>query len=716
MLKRKVRFDDILDNMEAYIPKLDSALIHKAYAVAAQKHDGQVRKSGEPYLNHPIEVAYIITQMELDTTSVMAGLLHDIVEDTDATLEEITELFGRDVAHIVDGVTKLGKLTYSSREDRQAESFRKMLLAVVDDIRVLLVKLADRLNNIRTLDFLDENSRDRIAKETMDIYVPLADRLGIGKIKDELEETAFRHLFPEEHRKIVDGIKKKKRTDEKFIRKIEATLRKTVTMGKIDAEITGRVKGHYSIFKKMRSKGVSLDEVYDYIAFRILTNSTEDCYRVLGAIHSEWNPIPGRFRDWIAMPKPNGYKSVHTSLMTKEGQPFEVQIRTRQMHKTAEEGIAAHWKYKEGRTGSDDDEVYQWLRQLVEWQKEVDDPGEFMDSVKKDLFAESVFAFTPGGDIKSFIRGATPIDFAYKVHTEVGNRCVGAKVNGKLVPINTELRNGDIVEIVTSKTQRPSRDWLNIAKTTAAKSKIKKFVLEEEDKRAVELGREAVEKELRKKGMGLKADFEKNKGLKAVLDELSISKAEDLYKHIGYGKFTAKTIIRKIIGEDEVTKEGFIQKVIKKAKHTSDKVIVSGFDDLLVKISGCCRPLPGEEIIGFVTQGRGVSVHAANCPNVRKGLYQQEREIDVEWGKQANMYPVRLVIYVENRKGLLAGISGEVTNMNVDITNLKAESHPDGRGVIDIIVEVSSITHLKQLMTSIGKLDGVLDIYRKQSV
>ncbi len=715
MRKRKIRLDDILNNLESYVPDLDASLIHKAYAIAIQKHDGQMRKSGEPYIAHPVEVAYILTEMELDPVCIVAGILHDLVEDTDTTIDEIRDVFGKEVAHIVGGVTKLGKLTYSSKEKRQAESFRKMLIAIVNDLRVLLVKLADRLNNIRTLDYLSESARERIARETMEIYVPLADRLGIGKIKSELEETSFRHLYPEEHRKIVEGVKKKRRADVKFIKRIEANLRKAIISIGIDAKIEGRVKGHYSIFRKMRSKGVTLDEVYDYIAFRILTNSPEDCYSVFGALHRQWTPIPGRFRDWIGTPKPNGYKSVHTSLMTEEGQPFEVQIRTHKMHIIAEEGIAAHWKYKEGNTSSDEDEVYQWLKQLVEWQEEVYDPGEFMDSMKTGLFADSVFAFTPAGDVMSLVRGATPIDFAYKVHTEVGNHCAGAKINGKIVPLNSEIRNGDIVEIITSKSHRPSLDWMRIAKTTSARNRIKKFVLEEEDKRAVELGREAVEKELRKRGMGIKAHFEKKEELKSIMEELSLSKIEDLYKFIGYGKVTAKTIVGKLVGDEEVKKESVLQKVLKKAIPTSDKIIVCGFDDLLVKVAKCCRPLPGEEIVGFVTLGRGVSVHSANCVNVRSNQFQEEREIEVEWGKEKRFYPVRLIIHVENRRGLLAEISTGITNMNINITTIHAEPHPDGRGKIDLVVEVSSVNHLKQLMTIIGNYEGVLDIYRKRT-
>ena len=714
-----IRFEDLVEKVRGINPEADIDLLRRAYVFSAFEHKGQVRHSGEPYLVHPLEVADQLADMKLDVVAIAAGLLHDIVEDTQTPIERIKELFGPDVAHVVEGVTKLGAISFSSSEERQAENFRKMLLAMVDDIRVILVKLADRLHNMRTLHHLPEERRVKIAQETRDIYAPIANRLGMSKIKNELEELAFKHLEPAAYEALRSRVEKRRRATEGLIEDLRKTVSAKLTEAQVPViEIDGRIKRLFSIHQKLKRQKIELDQVYDMVALRIVTQSVKDCYGALGIIHQTWSPVPGRIKDFIAMPRPNGYQSLHTSVISDRGVPFEVQIRTADMHRTAEEGIAAHWKYKEGRVGAGRDEQYfVWLRQLLEWQQEVRDPQEFLQNLKIELYPEEVYIFTPAGEVKALPRDATPVDFAYAIHTDVGHQCVGARVNGKMVPLRARLRNGDIVEIVTTPGHKPSRDWLNFVVTSRARNKVKHFIHSEEKERSLELGRKLFDKEAKRYGLNLKQLTEPVMMAK-VLTEYGMGKVDELYAALGYGKLSPKTVLAKFVPQEELKEappEGGIASVMRRVLGGigDDKITVHGIDDLMVFRARCCNPIRGEKIVGYITRGKGVSVHAAACSNVLNLLYDPERRIAVEWAKGADgtPYTVRLTIQVEDRKGILADVSSKIAGINTNIRNVEA-TVDDQMGRIDMTVEISDVKHLQKVIKSLRSIAGVVDVER----
>ncbi len=716
-----IRFEDLLDKVRAYSPDADLELLRRAYVFSALEHKGQVRHSGEPYLVHPLEVSDILADMKLDAVCIAAGLLHDVVEDTLTTPEKIREKFGEDVAHIVEGVTKIGAIPFSSSEERQAENFRKMLLAMVDDIRVILVKLADRLHNMRTLQHMADDKRARIAQETLDIYAPIANRLGMSRIKNELEELSFRYLEPAAFESLRGKVEAKRKPTEGMIEQLTAAIRDKLREAEVPViSVDGRVKRLYSIWLKLKAQKIDLEQVYDFVALRIVTPSVKDCYATLGIIHQTWSPVPGRIKDFIAMPRPNGYQSLHTSVISDRGFPFEVQIRTDEMHRLAEEGIAAHWKYKEGRVGAGRDEQYfQWLRQLLEWQQEVRDPQEFLSNLKIDLYPEEVYTFTPRGTVKVLPKGSTAIDFAYSIHTDVGHQCVGARVNGRMVPLRTRLKNGDIVEIIRNASHKPSRDWLNFAVTSRARNKIKHLIQAEEKERAVELGKRVFDKEARRFGLnGTK--LVEGEAIQKILAEFAAAKPEDLLAQIGYGKVSPRLVLDKIVPQGELKEQAPEHPVVSAVKRVlrtgsePDRIKVRGADDVMVFRAKCCNPIRGENIVGYITRGKGVSVHAAKCPNVINLMYDPERRIDVEWDKGADSapYTVRLTIEVEDRKGMLAELSQRISDINTNITNMEARTG-DQRARIEVTVEIRDMKHLEQVIKSVRGIRGVLDVERK---
>ena len=713
-----IRFGDLLEKVRGYTSDEERDLLRRAYAFSELEHKGQIRHSGEPYLVHPLEVANILAEMRLDPVAIAAGLLHDVVEDTLTTIEKIKDHFGPEVAHLVEGVTKLGAIQFSSSEERQAENFRKMLLAMVDDIRVILVKLADRLHNMRTLGHMPEDRQLRTARETLDIYAPIANRLGMSKVKNELEELSFRFLEPESYQLLRGRVENRRRAAELEIEDLKNTVTAKLREAEIPViKVDGRLKRLYSISQKLKRQKIELEQVYDFVALRVITQSIRDCYAALGIIHQTWSPVPGRIKDFIAMPRPNGYQSLHTSVVSARGMSFEVQIRTEEMHRHAEEGIAAHWKYKEGRVGDSRDERYfLWMRQLLEWQQEVQDPHEFIQNLKVDLYPEEVYTFTPKGQVKAFPRGATPVDFAYAIHTDIGHQCVGARVNGKMVPLRTRLRTGDIVEIVTNAGHKPSRDWLTFAATSRARNKIKHFVQAEERARSVELGRRLLEKEARR------FDVNPNTVLQGEAFEklrLDYGTGDELFSEIGYGKVSPKKILARLVPQGQLKEkppDGSVAAVVRRVFGAGeDKIKVRGVDDLMVFRARCCSPIRGESIVGYITRGKGVSVHSAACPNVTNLLYDPERRIDVEWDGQADAarYIVRLTMQVEDRKGILADVSSTIAGINTNITNVEARgAGDDHRGRIDMTVEIRDVKHLEKVMKSLRGVEGVLDVER----
>jgi GTP pyrophosphokinase len=718
-----VRFEDLLEKVRAYSPDADVELLRRAYVFSAYEHRGQVRHSGEPYLIHPLAVADFLADMKLDVVAIAAGLLHDVVEDTLTTIDRISELFGPDVAHVVEGVTKISKIQFSSSEERQAENFRKMLLAMVDDIRVILVKLADRLHNMRTLGHMPEDKRVAVAQETRDIYAPIANRLGMSKLKNELEELSFRYLEPQAYEALRIRVDARRRATEGLIEQLKTTIIAKLRDASVPVtEVDGRIKRLWSIHQKLRRQRIELEQVYDFIALRIITGSIKDCYAALGIIHQTWSPVPGRIKDFVAMPRPNGYQSLHTSVISEHGMPFEVQIRTLEMHRMAEEGVAAHWKYKEGRVGDHKDERYfRWMRQLLEYQHEVRDPQEFIQSLKVDLYPEEVYTFTPKGQVKAFPRGATPIDFAYSIHTDVGHQCVGAKVNGKMVPLRARLKNGDIVEIITQSGHKPSRDWLNFVVSSHARYKIKHLIRLEERARAIDLGRKVYEKEARKYDLNQKALVESDAFAKALADA-GVKTNDDLFALIGYGTLSAKQLLGKLVPADRLREkppDGFVASAVKRAFGVGEeKIKVRGSDDVLVFRAKCCNPIRGEKIVGYITRGKGVSVHSATCPNVINLLYDPERKIEVEWDKTAGpdgsaAYVVKLTMEVEDRKGVLAAVSAKIADINTNIKNMEARAADDDhRARIDVTVEIDDLQHLEKVIKSLRTVNGVLGVER----
>jgi len=717
-----IRFEDLVERAESYIPEADVEQLRRAYVFSAFAHKGQVRRSGEPYLVHPLEVAYFLADLKLDPAAIIAGLLHDVVEDTLTTVERIQELFGQEVAHLVEGVTKIGAIPFSSSAERQAENFRKMLLAMVDDIRVILVKLADRLHNMRTLQHMPEDRRALTARETLDIYAPIANRLGMSRLKNELEDLSFRFLEPDAYEALKTRVEKRRKATEGLVEELVRTVEAKIREAEIPiVAIDGRIKRLYSINEKLKRQKIELEQVYDFLAVRIITKTVKDCYASLGIIHHAWSPVPGRIKDFIAMPRPNGYQSLHTSVISALGIAFEVQIRTKEMHRQAEEGIASHWKYKEGRVGAANDERYfQWLRQMLEWQQEVRDPQEFIQNLKIDLYPGEVYTFTPKGQVKALPRDSSIIDFAYTIHTDVGHRCVGARINGKMMPLRTRLRNGDIIEIVTSPKHKPNRDWLNYVVTTRARNKIKQFLHGEENERAVDLGRKLLEKEARRYGVNLKTLFDGDI-LDRIAPEWGVPKAEDLFAAIGYGKVGARQVLAKAVPADSLKekRESAVATVVKRAIGLGgDQIKVLGADDLLVVRARCCNPIRGEKIVGYITRGKGVSVHSASCPNVTNLLYDPERRIDVEWdkGQGSGRYTVRLTVEVEDRKGIIAEVSARITGVNTNIIDIEARLDDQQRGWIKVTVEISDMKHLEKVMKSLKSVKGVIAVDRARAV
>ncbi|HZM86190.1 MAG TPA: bifunctional (p)ppGpp synthetase/guanosine-3',5'-bis(diphosphate) 3'-pyrophosphohydrolase [Blastocatellia bacterium] len=718
-----IRFETIIEKLRKNHPDADEELLRRAYLFSARQHRGQTRQSGEPYLVHPLEVANILVDLNLDPICVATGLLHDIVEDTETSAEEIEEYFGPEIAHLVDGLTKISKLDHASTEERQALNMRKMLLAMVDDVRVVLVKLADRLHNMRTLEYLPGEKRRRIAQETLDVYAPIAHRLGMARVRGELEDLAFKHLEPEEYQKLKELVESRRSRLEAFLEEVKQRILDMMGASGIQiVYIEGRIKRLFSIYQKLRRQQITIDQVYDLVAIRIITESVRDCYAALGVIHTAWKPIPGRFKDWIAIPRENFYQSLHTSVVGEGGQSFEVQIRTREMQSIAEEGIAAHWKYKEGRRGThtDEDEAFVWLKRLVEWQQEVKDSREFLDSLKLDLYPKEVYCFTPKGKVIELPRGATPVDFAFMIHTQVGLTCNGAKVNSRIVPLKYQLRNGDVVEIMTTPSAHPSRDWMNFAKTSRARAKIRHYLAESERSTAVELGKKLFEKEadrfrLNTKKILSNGDFDR------IAADYGVARAEDLLAAIGYGKVLPRNVIAKLlppdrVGEIEQDKRPTLKQVVKRALGMQDRIVVKGIDDVMVYRARCCNPIRGEDIIGYITRGKGVAVHSNRCPNMPGLLVNPERLIDVEWmkadAKHESAYPVTMKLVTEDRPGMVADVTQAIAGVGTNIRDIRASLDDDGRGQLVLTAEIFDLKHLERIIGALKSVRGVMDVER----
>jgi len=717
-----VTIGKILDQIQSYLPGCNTRLVEKAYEWAARLHDGQVRKSGEPYLSHPMEVAYILAQMKLDLPTIAAGLLHDAVEDCDVTVEDIEREFGKEVAFIVDGVTKLKNLPGPiNKITKQAENLRKIILAMSKDLRVILVKLADRLHNMRTLQYQPEGKRQKIARETLDIYAPLAARLGIDWVKSELEDLAFKYLYPREYEKLKVEVEKRISASQDYVERVKSILKELIEKHGISGRVLGRVKHLYSIYRKLQKYGLTvedLDQIYDIIGFRIIVNTVEECYKTLGLVHSLWTPIPGRFKDYISLPKPNMYQSLHTTVLGPEGKKVEIQIRTEYMDRVANEGIAAHFLYKEGFFSTNKQSQYkylQWLNKLIELQKELKHPREFLESLKLDLFPEEIYVFTPKGDVITLPVGATPLDFAYTIHTEVGHHCVRAYVNDKLVPLDYKLETGDIVKIETSPYQKPSRDWLKIVVTGRAKSRIKQWFKRKEKEKLVTLGKELLSKEFRKKDIPLNCLF-REEDVKKVCNYFGVKDLEELFYQVGSAKITPKQVVRFYQKEEE--KKDTLLPACEAADYTSltppsgDIIVIDGTNDVLFHLAQCCKPIPGDEIIGYITRGKGVSVHRADCPNLKD--LDPERFIEVRWGKvEGKTYPVHLSIICIDRKGLLANISSVIASSESNILKAEVKTTSDKKAFFDFYIEVNDKTHLDKIVSNIFKVDGVISVERK---
>ena len=720
------KFRELLRTMRANRPGDDLELVRKAYEYSQKHHAGQSRASGEPYLVHPLSVAQVLAEMKMDAVAIAAGLLHDSVEDTSVTIVDIRKEFGEQVAHIVEGVTKISQIDFATREEQQAENLRKMMLAMVDDIRVVLIKLADRLHNMRTLEHLPPDRQQKIAKETLEIYGPIAHRLGMGKIRGELEDLGFRYLDPLTHQQVHDAVEARRKQGEQFLARVEQTLRDKLKEAAITAEVESRIKRLFSIHKKLVRQKISVDQVYDLYAMRVITKSLQDCYAVLGIVHNVWRPVPGRIKDFIAMPRPNFYQSLHTSVITEDGTPFEVQIRTEEMHRMAEEGIAAHWKYKDGPVSAQDEQRLAWLRQVVEWQRDVSDPTEFLSTLKIDLYPEEVYTFTPKGKVVVLPRESTPIDFAYTIHTEVGHSCVGAKVNGRMVPLRHKLHSGDIVEIITQPGHKPSRDWLAAVKSSRARNKIKHWLNIHQRERAVEIGRKLIEKEARKYRVAFKEI--KDEELRKIASDYGLGQIDDLMAGIGYGKYSARQILARLapasaapVGDSEGDKSGGIASVVRRVfggDSGNNAIRVKGHGDLLVYRARCCNPIRGEDVVGYVTRGKGVAVHAVNCPNVVNLLYEPERRIDVEWARDEgtpSSYPVKLTVSCDDRFGMLKQITAVISDAKTNIRDMQVRS-ANTQASIDVILDIADLKHLENIINGVRKIPGVHEVQRLQKV
>lgn len=710
-----IRITDIVDRVSDNNPEADIDIIDRAYVFSARVHAGQVRLSGEPYLSHPLEVAGILADMKLDAISIASGLLHDVVEDTHATEEEIQEMFGKEVMHIVSGVTKLSKLPFSSSQAREAESIRKMLLAMADDIRVIMIKLADRLHNMRTLQYhKKEDKKKKIARETLDIYAPIAARLGIYWIKNELENTAFKYVNSEAYHSIENLVSADRKTRENYIEDVKHYITKKMAENNLKSEVLGRYKNYYSIYQKMQTQNLVFEEVYDIIAFRIILDTIPQCYEALGLMHSLWKPIAKKFKDYIGMPKPNMYQSLHTTVIGPSGERIEIQIRTWEMDQVAQSGIAAHWSYKEGKVADGAAaKAFAWVQNLVENQENFNDPDEFLENVRIDLFPDEIYVFTPQGEIKSLPKGATPIDFAYLIHSEVGNQCVGAKVNGRMVPLRYELQTGEIVEVTTNKNHHPSKDWLNFVKTVKARSRIRQWIKIQEKERSISLGREMCEKAFRKCRLNFNTLVKSDK-MNEVVDSFGYKTAEDLIAGVGYGKVTPLQVVRKFVPKsEEEDSDSFLNKIIGKVRKKKEKggVIVKGLDDILVKFGKCCQPVPGDSITGYITRGFGVTVHRTSCVNALK--MTPERQISVEWHEgTAETYPVKILICSLDRVGLLADVASNISKNGANILSANTETKENGTVDSHFKLAVQGTEHLTKVLRSLRKINHVFEVKR----
>jgi GTP diphosphokinase / guanosine-3',5'-bis(diphosphate) 3'-diphosphatase len=713
-----VEFQEILDKVQSYRPTDDLGFLRKAYEFTAAEHRTQKRLSGEPFLSHPLEVANILADMKLDMVCLAGGMLHDVVEDTPTTIDRLEQEFGPEVAHVVEGVTKISRLEFINPEEKQAENLRKMMLAMVDDIRVVLVKLADRLHNMRTLEHLPPEKRRRIAQETLEIYAPIAHRLGMGKMRGMLEDLAFRYLEPQAYEEVKRGVESRRKVSEQFLAEVCGQVQKKMDGHNIPARIDGRIKRPYSIWQKLNRQHISIDQVYDLLAIRMVTDNVKNCYAALGVIHNTWRPIPGRIKDFIAIPRPNLYQSLHTSVIGPHGQPFEVQIRTEEMHRVAEEGIAAHWKYKEGRSAAgQDEERFAWLRHLVEWQQEMADPSEFLSTLKIDLYPQEVYTFTPKGKVIVLPRDATPIDFAFAIHTEVGNQCVGAKVNGRIVPLKYRLRNGDILDIITQANHHPSRDWLALVKTSRARNKIKHWINLAERAEAIEIGQKLLEKEARRFNVVIK-NVASGK-LAEVAADYGCSQSDDLYAGIGYGKYSPRQVLAKLFPATPMEEEppSRAATAVKRALGIDHEIAIQvhGHDDLMVYRAKCCNPIRGEEIVGYVTRGKGIAVHSRSCPNVQNLFYDSDRRITVQWaGPKFNLYPVRLTLNTADRRGLLAEVTSAISDVQSNIQNIEARTGED-KASIEVTLDIVDMSHLEKIVDKLRSIEGVYQVRRVMS-
>ncbi|WFS63921.1 bifunctional (p)ppGpp synthetase/guanosine-3',5'-bis(diphosphate) 3'-pyrophosphohydrolase [Pseudodesulfovibrio thermohalotolerans] len=730
-----IRINEITDKVASYIKDPDLDLIQRAYVFSAQAHDGVVRRSGEPYISHPMNVAYLLADMQLDEASVAAGLLHDTVEDTDTTVDEIEDLFGSDVADIVDGVTKISRMEFESKAVQQAENIRKLILAMAEDIRVLMVKLADRLHNMRTLEFMKPVKQRLIAQETQDIYAPLANRLGLHRVKTELEDLCLRYLRPDVYAQLSDAVHEHRAAGEPYIDKVIDLINDMLKKNKIQGRVFGRTKHLHSIQVKMEQQGLTFDEIYDLIAFRVIVTSLKDCYAVLGLIHAAWRPVPGRFKDYISIPKANMYQSLHSTVMGPDGERIEIQIRTEEMHKIAEYGVAAHWQYKEvgkgtkkGKTtGRRDAERYTWLKQIMDWQRELSDPREFMSSLRLEMFQDEVYVFTPNGDIKELPDGATPVDFAYFIHSEVGDKCAGAKVNGRIVPLQYRLQNGDSVEIITDKNRVPSRDWLKFVKTAKARTRIKHYIRTVEKERAINLAKEMLEKEGRRVGINIQKAIKDGELIK-LAGEFNCGSLDELLTQVGFSRFTPRKVIKRLYAvmhgetlderklKEKVVSEPAEEPIVASGveigkKPKADGLQISGVDNVLVRFASCCNPLPGEPIIGYITRGRGVTVHRIDCPNVVN--FEDERLLQVSWeGVEEKPYPAKVKIKCLNKPGMLGRICTMLADMDVNIDSGNFESKVDGTSMLNFTVEVKGLDQLYAALAEVKKLKAVKEAIR----
>ena len=713
----------LIERVRATRPDVDVSIVERAWDYAEQAHHGQIRESGEPYFDHPAAVAFILADMDLDPNTIASGLLHDVVEDTGKHYEELASAFGTEVAGLVDGVTKLSRMDFKTREEQQAESLRKMFVAMAKDIRVILIKLADRLHNMRTLRECQLDKQKRVAGETVEIYAPLAHRLGMWRIKWELEDLALRYLEPGVYYELVEKVATKRQEREGYIEEARQTLSAALEEIGVPAEIQGRPKHFYSIYQKMIKQGKDFSEIWDLMGLRVIVGTLRECYAVLGAVHSIWKPIPGRFKDYVAMPKSNMYQSLHTTVIGPRGEPLEIQIRTWEMHRTAEYGIAAHWRYKDGGVGGGDfEDKITWLRQILDWQKETHNGTEFVETLKVDLFSDEVYVFTPKGDVKTLPAGSTPIDFAYAVHTDIGNRCAGARVNGRMVPLGTLLATGDIVEIVTNKAQTgPSRDWLNIAKTSKAKGKIRQWFKEQRREESIERGKEMLERDLRRMGHEVHANL-KEERLAEAAHKFSYQNADDLLASIGYGKLSAAMVVGKLVPEKAAEKspESVFEEAARplagaaRPSRSTHGVVVRGIDGVLVRFARCCNPVPGDPIVGYITRGRGVSVHREDCPNISAMMGEDEgRQVDVSWDTgNATSYPVEIEMEASDSPGLLTGVMNAVLEMKAHVSAVNARTLRNRMALINMTVEINDVAHMNNVIGRLKRLQGVQNVHR----